>query len=192
MKKIIQFNLLFIICIFLVSIFLSCAKKEETADPENSSSSSSSTNTESYTCSAGSGAGAGPAIGDINLDKATYLSTCFSSRKYQMEIKDNTSVQLTFYTYGDSSCSGSGTETFSSCIQSLSVTSTTVNKPTYVNGSVGDNVTGYYATGTWIHDSSTSYLNLAADNSSVFWWNMSETQSGLDSNTHWILKLTKQ
>jgi len=191
MKKIIQFNLSFIICIFLVSIFLSCAKKEETADPENSSSSSSSTTTLS-TCSTGSGAGAGPTIGDINLDKAAYLSTCFSSRKYQLEFKDNTSAQLTSYTYGDTSCSGSGTETGSMCIQSLSVTSTTVNKPTYVNGSVGDNVTGYYATGTWKHDSSTSYLNLAADNSSVFWLNMSENQSDLNSQSHWLLKFTKQ
>ena len=108
MKKIIQLNLSFIIWFFLVSIFLSCAKKEESADSENSSSSSSSTTTLS-TCSTGSGTGAGPTIGDITLEKATYLSTCFSAYKIQMEFKDNTSAQYTSYKYGDSSCSGSVT-----------------------------------------------------------------------------------
>ena len=192
MKKIIQLNLSFIICIFLVSIVLSCAKKEEAADPENSSSSSSSTNTESYTCSAGSGAGAGPAIGDINLDKATYLANCFSSYIYQIEFKDNTSGQMTAYKYGDNSCSGSVIETGSFCIQSLSVTSTTVTKPTYINGSLGDNVTGYTATGTWKHDSSTQYFEISADNSSVFYLNMAETQSQLESNSAWLFIYTKQ
>ena len=96
MKKIIKLNLSFIICIFLDSIVLSFSKKEETADPANSSSSSSSTNTIS-TCSAGNGAGAGPAVGDINLEKATYLANCFSSYIYQIEFKDNTLSILTSY-----------------------------------------------------------------------------------------------
>ena len=192
MIKIIQFNCLLIICFFLICIVYSCAKKEETA--ENSEDSNDTSSSSAYTCN-GSSTGGGPTIGSVNLEEATYLSTCFATKKNQLEFKNNSSGQVTFYEYSDNdSCANGGTPTStgSFCIESISVSSTSVTKPKFENGSVGDNVTGYAVTGKLKHDSSTLYASVYAESSSVFWMEMSDSQSNLESNCCYIFKLTKQ
>jgi len=192
MKKNIQFNLSFIICIFLVSIVLSCAKKEETA--EDSNDTSSSTSSTSYTCT-GSSTGSGPTIGNVTLEEATYLSTCFGNLKNQIEFKNSSSGQVTSYEYSDNnSCTNGGTptNTYSFCLESISISSTTVTKPKYENGSPGDNVTGYSATAKQKHDSASLYASMYAESSSVFWIEWSSTQSDLNSNCCYLFKATKQ
>ena len=150
------------------------------------------TTTDVYTCKGESG-GSGPTIGSVALEEATYLSTCFSSRKIQLAFKNSSEAQYTSYTYGDSSCSGSVTDTASMCMNAISISSTAVTKPTLVDGTAGDNATGYNATATWLHASTeTAYLQFSAESTSVFWFNQSETESGRDSNSVWIFKFTKQ
>ena len=147
--------------------------------------------TSSNTCT-GTSSGSGPTIGSVALEEATYLSSCFSSRKIQLEFKNSTEAQYTHYTYGDSSCSGTASDTVSFCMNEITVSSTSVTKPTLVDGSASDNATGYNATASWKHSTDTAYLQFSADNASVFWFNQSETTSGRDSNTVWIFKMTKQ
>ena len=172
----------FIPMIILSFVLLSCAKKD---DDETSTSTL-------YTCT-GASSGSGPTIGSVALEEATYLSACFSSRKVQLAFKNSTEAQYTSYTYGDSSCSGTATDTANLCMNTITVSSTAVTKPTYVDGSPSDNATGYNATAAWLHDSTeTAYLQFSADNASVFWFNQSETESGRDSNSVWIFKFTKQ
>ena len=66
-------------------VLLSCSKDEE----------GETTNT--LTCS-GTNTGSGPTFGNVTLEEATYLSTCFSKHKIQMEFKNNSSAQYaTFY-----------------------------------------------------------------------------------------------
>ena len=150
------------------------------------------TTTDVYTCK-GTSSGSGPIIGSVTLEEATYLSTCFSSRKIQLAFKNSSEAQYTSYTYGDSSCSGSVTDTANLCMNTITVSSTAVTKPTHVGGvATGDNATGYNASNTWKHNSDTGYLQFSADNASVFWFNQSETESGRDSNSVWIFKFTKQ
>ena len=192
MIKIIQFNCLLIICFFLIFFVYSCAKKEETAeDSEDSNDTSSSS---SYTCN-GSSTGGGPTIGDVNLEEATYLSTCFGTMLLQMEFKNNSSAQTFAYEYSDNnSCANRGTPTttHNMCIESISVSSTTVTKPKFENGSAGDNVTGYAVTAKQKHDSSTLYASVYAESSSVFWMEISDSQSEKDSNCCYLFKFTKQ
>ena len=173
----------YIIPIIMLSLVLfSCAKKDD-KKVDNSAL---------YTCT-GTSSGSGPTIGSVALEEATYLSTCFQSRKLQLEFKNSTEAQYTSYTYGDSSCSGTATDTANLCMNTITVSSTAVTKPTYVDGSQSDNATGYNATASWLHDSTeTAYLQFSADNASVFWFNQSETESGRDSNSVWIFKFTKQ
>ena len=150
------------------------------------------TTTDVYTCK-GTSSGSGPIIGSVTLEEATYLSTCFQSRKLQLAFKNSTEAQYTSYTFGDTSCSRTATDTASMCMNEITVSSTSVTKPTLVDGSASDNATGYNATATWLHDSTeTSYLQFSADNASVFWFNQSSTESGRDSNSVWIFKFTKQ
>ena len=152
----------------------------------------SATTTDVYTCKGESG-GSGPTIGSVALEEATYLSTCFSSRKIQLAFKNSSEAQYTSYTYGDSSCSGSVTDTASMCMNAISISSTAVTKPTLVDGTAGDNATGYNATATWLHDSTeTAYLQFSGVSSSEFWFNQSSTEAGRDSNSVWIFKFTKQ
>ena len=172
----------YIIPIMILSlVLLSCAKKDE----------KEAATTTTYTCT-GTSSGSGPTIGSVALEEATYTSTCFQSRKLQLEFKNSTEAQYTSYTYGDSSCSGTATDTASMCMETITVSSTAVTKPTYVDGTAGDNATGYNATATWKHATDTAYLQFSADNASVFWFNQSETESGRDSNSVWIFKFTKQ
>ena len=160
-------------------VLLSCAKKEE------------KTTTDVYTCT-GTSSGSGPTIGSVALEEATYLSSCFSSRKLKLEFKNSTEAQYTSYTYGDTSCS-TLTDTGSMCMNAITVSSTAVTKPTYVDGSASDNATGYNATASWGHASTeTAYLQFSADNASVFWFNQSSTEAGRESNSVWIFKFTKQ
>ena len=174
----------YIIPIIMLSlVLLSCAKKDE------------KTTTDVYTCT-GTSSGSGPTIGSVALEEATYLSTCFAysgiSKKLQLAFKNSTEAQYTSYTYGDTSCS-TLTDTGSMCMNTITVSSTAVTKPTYVDGTAGDNATGYNATATWLHASTeTAYLQFSAESTSVFWFNQSETESGRDSNSVWIFKLTKQ
>ena len=172
----------YIIPIIMLSlVLLSCAKKDD----------DKAATTSTYTCT-GTSSGSGPTIGSVALEEATYLSTCFQSRKLQLEFKNSTEAQYTSYTYGDTSCSGTATDTASMCMNAITVSSTAVTKPTYVDGTAGDNATGYNATAAWKHGTDTAYLQFSADNASVFWFNQSSTESGRDSNSVWIFKFTKQ
>ena len=132
---------------FLICIVYSCAKKEETA--EDSNDTSSSTSSTSYTCT-GSSTGSGPTIGNVTLEEATYLSTCYGNQKNQIEFKNSSSGQVTNYEYSDNnSCTNGGTptSTYSFCLESISISSTTVTKPKLLdNGSKSDNITGYSVT----------------------------------------------
>ena len=172
----------YIIPIMMLSlVLLSCAKKDD----------EKAATTTTYTCT-GTSSGSGPTIGSVALEEATYTSTCFQSRKLQLEFKNSTEAQYTSYTYGDTSCSGTATDTASMCMNTITVSSTAVTKPTLVDGAAGDNATGYNATATWKHATDTAYLQFSADNASVFWFNQSETEERRDSNSVWIFKFTKQ
>ena len=173
----------YIIPIIMLSlVLLSCAKKDE----------DKAATTTIYTCT-GTSSGSGPTIGSVALEEATYLSTCFQSRKLQLEFKNSTEAQYTSYTYGDSSCSGTATDTASMCMNTITISSTAVTKPTYVDGTAGDNATGYNVTAAWLHDSTeTAYLQFSADNASVFWFNQSSAEETRDSNSAWLFKFTKQ
>ena len=162
-------------------VLLSCGKKEE----ENAADTT-------YTCT-GTSSGSGPTIGSVTLEEATYLSACFSSRKIQLEFKNSTEAQYTSYTYGDSSCSGTATDTTSLCMNEITVSSTAVTKPTYVGGSTpGDNATGYNVNAGWQHDTNTHYLQFSADNASGFWFNQASVEADRDSNNMWLFLFTKQ
>ena len=172
----------YIIPIMMLSlVLLSCAKKDDDEAATNTT----------YTCT-GTSSGSGPTIGSVALEEATYLSTCFQSRKLQLEFKNSTEAQYTSYTYGDSSCSGTATDTSSMCMNAITVSSTAVTKPTLVDGVAGDNASGYNVNAGWKHSTDTAYLQFSADNASVFWFNQASTQAGLDSNAVWIFKFTKQ
>ena len=73
------------------------------------------TTSSANTCT-GTSSGSGPTIGSVALEEATYLSSCFSTRKIKLEFKNSTEAQYTSYTYGDSSCSGSVTDEASMCL----------------------------------------------------------------------------
>ena len=165
--------------IILSLVLLSCKSDEE----------ESTNNT--LTCT-GTSSGSGPTIGSVTLEEATYLSTCFSSKNIKLEFKNSTSAQFTTYTYGDTSCSGTATDESTACMESITVSSTAVTKPTLVDGAAGANATGYNASNTWKHSSDTGYLQFSGVSSSVFWYNQSSSQAGLDSNAFWLFKFTKQ
>ena len=165
-------------------VFLSCAKKD---DEETSTSTL-------YTCT-GASSGSGPTIGSVALEEATYLSTCFSGKKLQLEFKNSTEAQYTSYTYGDSSCSGTASDTGNLCMNEITVSSTAVAKPTWNNdnGALNsDNVSGYNVSSSFKHSTDPMYLQFAADNASVFYYNQASTQSKLDSNAWFFWKFTKQ
>ena len=174
----------FIPMIILSFVLLSCAKKDDDA-----------ATTDVNTCT-GTSSGSGPTIGSVALEEATYLSSCFAysgvSKKLQLEFKNSTEAQYTSYTYGDTSCSGTATDTASMCMNTITVSSTAVTKPTLVDGAAGDNATGYNASNTWKHNSDTGYLQFSADNASVFWFNQASTEADRESNSVWIFKFTKQ
>ena len=154
-----------------------------------------------YTCT-GKSSGSGPTIGSVALEEATYLSACNAytdsisgdnaSRKIQLEFKNSTEAQYTSYAYGNSSCTGTATSTYSVCMNAITISSTVVSK--YLgNGNYSDNATGYDATAKWLHDSTgTSYLQFSADNASGFRFNQSGSESGRNSNTVWYFTFTKQ
>ena len=149
------------------------------------------TTSSANTCT-GTSSGSGPTIGSVALEEATYLSSCFSGKKIQLQFKNSTEAQYTSYAYGNSTCSGSVTDEASMCMNSITISSTAVTKPTYVDGTPGDNATGYNASASWKHSTDTMYLQFAADNASVFYFNQSGSESGRDSNTAWLFKFTKQ
>ena len=154
------------------------------------SSDESEETTATSTCT-GTSSGSGPTIGSVALEEATYLSTCFGSRKIQLEFKNNSSAQKIHYaSYSGDSCAGTASTEITSCIESITVSSTTVTKQTYIDGSLGSSVTGYDTTGSI--DGTTSYMNFSADNASVFYYNQASTQSKLDSNAWFFWKFTKQ
>ena len=178
----------YIIPIMMLSlVLLSCAKKDE------------ETTADVYNCT-GTSSGSGPTIGSVALEEATYLSACFTqpyssenvSKKLQLAFKNSTEAQYTSYTYGDTSCS-TLTDTGSMCMNAITVSSTAVTKPTYVDGTAGDNATGYNATAAWLHDSTeTAYLQFSENSASVFWFNQATTEATRDSNSAWLFKFTKQ
>ena len=179
----------YIIPIIMLSlVLLSCSKDDDEKKAVDTT-----------TCT-GTSSGSGPTIGSVALEEATYLSSCFAytsngsgvSKKLQLEFKNSTEAQYTSYTYGDTSCS-TATDTASMCMNTITISSTAVTKPTYVDGTAGDNATGYNATAAWLHDSTeTAYLQFSADNASVFWFNQSSTEADRESNSVWIFKFTKQ
>ena len=146
--------------------------------------------TATSTCT-GTSSGSGPTIGSVTLEEAAYLSSCFGGTKIKLEFKNNSSAQKTHYaSYSGDSCAGTASTEITSCIESITVSSTTVTKQTYIDGSLGDNVTGYDTTG--INNSTTKYMNFSADNASVFYYNQASTQARLDSNAYFFWKFTKQ
>ena len=171
----------YIIPIIILSlVLLSCKSDEEESTTNNA-----------LTCT-GTSSGSGPTIGSVTLEEATYLSSCFAKAKVQLEFKNSTSAQYTTFYYGDTSCSGTATSESSACMESITVSSTTTTKPVYENGTVGDNTTGYATSAIWKHSSDIQYLELSGVSSSVFWYNQSSSQAGLDSNAFWLFKFTKQ
>ena len=166
--------------IILSLVLLSCSKDENEETTNNA-----------LTCT-GASSGSGPTIGSVALEEATYTSTCFQSKKLQLEFKNSTEAQYTSYTYGDSSCSGTATDTTSLCMNEITVSSTAVTKPTYVDGSASDNATGYNVNAAWKHNTDIAYLQFSADNASVFWFNQATTEATRDSNAAWLFKFTKQ
>ena len=176
----------YIIPIIMLSlVLLSCAKKDD----------DEAATTTTYTCT-GTSSGSGPTIGSVALEEATYLSSCFAysgkSKKLQLAFKNSTEAQYTSYTYGDSSCSGTATDTSSMCMNAITVSSTAVTKPTWVDGALSDNASGYNVNASWLHSTDTAYLQFSADNASVFWFNQATTESSRDSNAAWLFKFTKQ
>ena len=146
--------------------------------------------TATSTCT-GTSSGSGPTIGSVTLEAAAYLSSCFGGTKIKLEFKNNSSAQKTHYgSYSGDSCAGTASTEITSCIESITVSSTTVTKQTYIDGSLGSNVTGYDTTGSI--DGTTTYMNFSADNASVFYYNQSSTQAKLDSNAYYFWKFTKQ
>ena len=165
-------------------VLLSCAKKDDDA-----------ATTDVNTCT-GTSSGSGPTIGSVALEEATYLSSCFAysgvSKKLQLEFKNSTEAQYTSYTYSDTSCS-TLTDTGSMCMNAITVSSTAVTKPTWVDGSLSDNASGYNVTAAWLHDSTeTAYLQFSENSASVFWFNQATTEATRDSNAAWLFKFTKQ
>ena len=179
MKKTIIYFIMFVV---ISAIIGACKSDEDDA-----------TTSDTNTCT-GTSSGSGPTFGSVTLEEATYLSSCFASTKYQFEFKNSSSAQYTGYVYGDSSCSGTATSTTSVCMDEITVSSTTVSKPVYHvdNNSQGDNATGYYTTGKYSHNSATAHMHFSAESTSVFWYNVSGSQSELDSNAGYLFKLTKQ
>ena len=180
----------YIIPIIILSlVLLSCKSDEEESTTNNA-----------LTCT-GTSSGSGPTIGSVALEEATYLSSCFAytnssgngvSKKKQLAFKNSTEAQYTDYNYSDNSCS-TLTSTYNVCMNAITVSSTAVTKPTYVDGTAGDNATGYNATAAWLHDSTeTAYLQFSADNASVFWFNQATSEESRDSNAAWLFKFTKQ
>ena len=145
--------------------------------------------TDTSTCT-GTSSGSGPTIGSVTLEEAAYLSSCFGGNKNKLEFKNNSSAQYNKYDYSGGSCTGTASTVSTSWIESITVSSTTVTKQTYIDGSLGNNVTGYDTTGSI--DGTTSYMNFSADNASVFYYNQASTQSKLDSNAWFFWKFTKQ
>ena len=147
------------------------------------------------TCT-GTSSGSGPTIGSVALEEATYLSSCFAysgvSKKLQLEFKNSTEAQYTSYSYSDTSCS-TLTDTGNMCMNAITVSSTAVTKPTWVDGALSDNASGYNATAAWLHDSTeTAYLQFSENSASVFWFNQATTEATRDSNSAWLFKFTKQ
>ena len=146
--------------------------------------------TATSTCT-GTSSGSGPTIGSVTLEEAAYLSSCFGGTKIKLEFKNNSSAQKIHYaSYSGDSCAGTASTEITSCIESITVSSTTVTKQTYIDGSLGSNVTGYDTTGSI--DGTTTYMNFSADNASVFYYNQASTQAKLDSNAWFFWKFTKQ
>ena len=172
----------YIIPIIILSLVLLSCSIEEEGETNNT-----------LICS-GTSTGSGPTFGNVTLEEATYLSTCFNGQKLQMEFKNNSSAQYTGYTFDDSSCSGTATSSTSVCMDEITVSSTTVSRPVYHvdNSSTGDNATGYYTTGIYSHNSATAHMHFSAESTSVFWYNVSSSQSEVDSNAAYLFKFTKQ
>ena len=147
--------------------------------------------TDTSTCT-GTSSGSGPTIGSVTLEEAAYLSSCFGGTKIKLEFKNNSSAQYNQYSYSGDSCTGTASTISTSCIESITVSSTTVTKQTYIDGSLGSNVTGYDTTGILKSNSETKYMNFSADNASVFYYNQASTQANLDSNAYYFWKFTKQ
>ena len=167
--------------IILSLVLLSCAKEESKEETTNA-----------LTCT-GTSSGSGPTFGSVTLEEATYLSSCFGGAKVKMEFKNNSSAQYTSFGYDDTSCSGTPSES-SMCLESITVSSTTVTKPVWHNdnSSAGANVTGYATTGTFKHSSDTLYMSIHAESTSVFWLEQASDQDRLDSNSAYLFKFTKQ
>ena len=79
------------------------------------------------------------------------------------------------------------------CMNAITVSSTAVTKPTWVDGAQSsDNASGYNVNASWLHSTDTTYLQFSADNASVFWFNQSSAEATRDSNSAWLFKFTKQ
>ena len=176
-------TIIYLTLIFMISSIIGACKSDE----------DDATTSTANTCT-GTSSGSGPTFGSVTLEEATYLSSCFASTKYQFEFKNSSSEQYTGYIYGDTSCSGTATSTTSVCMDNITVSSTTVSRTVYYadNNSTGDNATGYYTTGIYSHNSATAHMHFSAESTSVFWYNVSSSQSEVDSNAAYLFKFSKQ
>ena len=177
-------TIIYLTSILMITSIIGACKSDDDAATISSSN----------TCT-GTSSGSGPTIGSVALEEATYLSSCFSGKKLQLQFKNSTEAQYTSYAYGNSTCSASVTDESSACMNSITVSSTAVSKPTWDNdnGNLNsDNVSGYNVSSSWKHSTDTMYLQFAADNASVFYFNQSTTESSRDSNSGWLFKFTKQ
>jgi hypothetical protein len=176
----------FIIIILVMFIVSTCSTDEEIAVSTDAD--------ESTTCATSSGSG--PTVGNYTLQEALYVSQCISSSIITMEFKNNSSVIMTFDSYSDSTCAGSVSSNSLLCFDPLTVTSTTSTKDTYdveAANNIGESITGYYAYGVSAENNTyILHFNIAPESNSVFWLTWADSKSKSDSNSLYIVKLTKK
>ena len=177
----------FTLIVGIAAIIGACKKDENDA----------ATTSETLTCT-GTSSGSGPTIGSVALEEATYLSACDAytdssgnnvSRKIQLVFKNSTEAQYTSYSYSDSSCSTTPTNTWNGCMTPITISSTVVAK-SLGNGS--GNALGFNATAGWKHNTDPQYIQFSADNASVFRYNQSSNEADRASNSIWYFTFTKQ
>ena len=174
----------FIFLLIVSILFLGCAKKEEEKADDS---------TDPTLCT-GTSSGNGPTVDNVTLQEGSYISNCFNNTTLDLNFKNSTEVQFKINTYSDNTCSGTPTIT-KVCLSPLTVDSSdNSTKPTFLNSSPGDNVTGFYMYGPYTHETSSSlHTYVYPESATIFWMQgYSSSKSGLNSNSSYFLKLTKQ
>ena len=174
-----------IIILLIVSIlFLGCAKKEEEKAADS---------TDPTLCTGTSSAN-GPTVGGVTLQEGLYQSNCFQKITLDLNFINSTEVQFIINTWPEDSCVGTPVVT-KVCLSPLTVdNSDNSTKQQLLNNSFGDNVTGFYMYGPYTHETSSSlHTYVYPESATIFWMQgYSSSKSGLNSNSAYFLKLTKQ